>query len=424
MQPWNLTDSEIDVVDAEPWDMPLGGSMRPFGVRSIVRLYVASALLLTLSGCGGLVLAVTSPSAASHPDLFIVFNVGALAFAAAQTAIVLATPTRLVRRFFPTIALVSFAATPVLVTTGFASGGPPLGFVVVSYIQGALLAFYILHTRWAIAYCVVMLVCVAAVLRNGEGWTAPFGAWTFIAANVIGTAVLVGQIAASLEERVNAQVTEIERLGRLRRFLSPQVADAVLSGRSHEATQPHRRRIAVLFCDLRGFTAFTNTAEPEEVIGVLDEYYRAVGGLLHEHGATIGEYAGDGIMGYLGDPVPRDDSALAAVTMTREIVALMSQVTAEWQRRGYDLDYGIGIAYGYATLGIVGFDGRYDYTPIGGVVNLASRLCAKAGPSKVLIDHATYAETSDVFPSDRVADIELKGYGAPQRAYTLAQLPG
>jgi len=275
---------------------------------------------------------------------------------------------------------------------------------------------------------------VGLVVGLQDGWSAPLGTWMLVASNVVGTAMLVGLIAArsdslaaelaelnhTLEDRVDAQVAEIEQLGGLRRFLSPQVADILLSGDSEELGKPHRRRIAVFFCDLRGFTAFTNNAEPEEVIGVLDEYYGVVGALLQKYEATVGDYAGDGIMAYFGDPVPREDSALAAVEMTCEIAGLMGPVVAEWQRRGYELDYGVGLAYGYATLGVVGFDGRYDYKPVGGVVNLAARLCAKAGSGQVLMDHPTYAETSERFASAHFADLDLKGYGAATKAYALS----
>jgi class 3 adenylate cyclase len=385
----------------------------------MVRLAITSILLLGLSGLAGLFLALSAPQAARDPDLFLKFNVGALLIAGTQAILLVAIPLPLFRKLFPVLTLATFAATPVLVTTGFASGGPALGIVAVSYIQGALVAYYALRLGWAVAYSAVMLGFIAFVLRHHGDWVAPLGMWVFIAGNVVATGVLVGQLAATLNDRVTAQVSEIGRLNRLRRFLSPQVAEAVLSGQETDVTQPHRRRIAVLFCDLRGFTAFTNSAEPEEVIGVLDEYYRAVGTVLHDHDATIGDYAGDGIMAYVGDPVPRDDAAIVAVKMTGAIVEAMSAITAEWKRRGYDLDYGIGIAYGYATLGIVGFDGRYDYTPIGGVVNLAARLCAKAGPSQVLLDHATHIETIDAHVSEPVPDLELKGYGTPQRVYAL-----
>jgi class 3 adenylate cyclase len=303
-----------------------------------------------------------------------------------------------------------------------------------------MFAFYILRRRWAVSSALCVLGSVGLVVLLQDGWVAALGTWLFLTANIVGTGVLMGQIASradelatsehearvelanlnhTLEDRVESQVTEIERLGGLRRFLSQQVADVVLSEDSEALGKPHRRRIAVFFCDLRGFTAFTNNAEPEEVIGVLDEYYGAVGGLLQRYDATVGDYAGDGIMAYFGDPVPREDSASVAVEMTGEVGGVMAAIVAEWRRRGYNLDYGVGLAYGYATLGVVGFDGRYDYKPVGGVVNLAARLCAKAGAGQVLLDHPTYAATSEAFASQHFGDLDLKGYGAPTRAYAL-----
>ena len=193
----------------------------------------------------------------------------------------------------------------------------------------------------------------------------------------------------------------------------------MLSADAEQLTGPHRARIAVFFCDLRGFTAFTKESEPEEVIADLDDYYRTVGEVLQRHDATIGGYAGDGIMAYLGDPVPHAEPALGAVRMVAELRGELDALVAEWQRRGHDLSYGVGLAYGYATLGVVGFDGRFDYTPLGGVVNLAARLCGAAEAGQVLLDHATYAELDGQVRCDAVFGIELKGLGA-QRAYALA----
>ena len=156
---------------------------------------------------------------------------------------------------------------------------------------------------------------------------------------------------------------------------------------------------------------------------IRDRYYRVVGEILQRHGATIGGYAGDGIMAYFGDPVPHDEPARVAVRMVAELRGGLDDLVAEWQRRGHDLSYGIGLAYGYATLGVVGFDGRFDYTPLGGVVNLAARLCGAAEAGQVLMDHATYAELDGVAAGAPVAGIELKGLGA-QRAYALAPAAG
>jgi len=416
----DLAEPAVDAVDDEPWDMPLARSMRPLSARSMYRLGISSVLLLALSGTAGLILIAISPSAATNPGLFVAFNVAALLFAVLLGGLLALFPIRRVRRSFPVLAVVSLLATPILVTSGFVGGGPPLGFVAVAYVQGPLIAFYVLRTPWAVGYSIAMLTAVALALGADSGWVAPVGAWLFIAANVIGTGFLIGQIAASLDERVNEQVREIQQLGTLRRFLSSQVADVVLAGDSSALTRPHRARVAMFFCDLRGFTAFTNHAEPEEVIEVLDEYYRAVGNLLDRYEATVGDYAGDGIMAYFGDPVPREDAALAAARMAIELGSRMTDVVADWKRRGYDLDYGVGLSFGYVTLGVVGYDGRHDYKPVGGVVNLAARLCAKAGPGEVLLDHAMHAAISEILTSTPVEELDLKGFDAGVRAYVLS----
>ncbi len=438
---WKMTGPEVEAADAEPWDMWGASATRPFTAKSLVRLVLATVLLLSMSGVAGLVLALTAKLEVRHEDSFLAFNIVAIAMAFTLIVLLLVISPRRLRRLTPTVGFGLIVVALLLNTWGVASAGPGLGVVAVVYTSPPLFAFYIMRRRWGVASALGLLVCLGAVLWIQTGWAGSVGTWLLVAANVVGTGVLMGQIASradelassehdarmelaelnhTLEGQVEDQVGEIERLGGLRRFLSAQVADVVLSGDSEELGRPHRRRIAVFFCDLRGFTAFTNNAEPEEVIGVLDQYYGAVGGLLQRFDATVGDYAGDGIMAYFGDPVPRDDSAMAAVEMTREIAGSMAGIADEWQRRGYDLDYGVGIAYGYATLGVVGFDGRFDYKPVGGVVNLAARLCGKASAGQVLLDHATYAETSARFASQHVADLELKGYAGTTRAYALA----
>jgi class 3 adenylate cyclase len=229
----------------------------------------------------------------------------------------------------------------------------------------------------------------------------------------------LADVNRNLEARVEEQVAEIERLGALRRFLSPQVADTVLAAGSSALADPHRQQIAVIFCDLRGFTGFTRKAEPEEVIAVLHDYYAVVGEILQSHKATIGGFAGDGIMAYFGDPVPHEAPALAAVTVATQVRGPLDALVGQWSRRGFELGYGVGVAYGYATLGVVGFDGRFDYTPIGSVVNLAARLCARCTNGQVLLDHATHLETCDDLISVYAGDVELKGYDAAIRTYTL-----
>jgi len=230
-----------------------------------------------------------------------------------------------------------------------------------------------------------------------------------------------GQLAdlnQNLEARVAAQVAEIEALNRLRRFLSPQVAEAVLSEGDEALLQPHRRQIAVFFCDLRGFTSFASGAEPEDVVEALDDYYNVVGAVLRRHEATVGAFAGDGIMAYLNDPVPCQDPGGTAVQMAQELREPMAALVERWKRKGFNLGYGVGIAYGYATLGTIGFEGRNDYTALGSVVNLAARLCGEAAPGEVLIDSRTADALGDrLTVAER--EVTLKGFPTPINAFQV-----
>jgi class 3 adenylate cyclase len=442
MRFWDVSGPEVEAADAEAWDSRWAGAMRPFSTSALVRLTVAAGVLYLLEPGVALGAILLNPSLGEHRTVgFLLCAVGLVVGIAIFVGLLALSP-RQIRRSAPVFALILLMGTPLVASTAVVSLGPHFAVWATAYIGAPMFAFYTVHLRWALACAALVLIGFGLIVGLQDGWFAPKAQWSAVAAIVVATSVLMGLIAEradalavsehearvelaalnrTLEDRVSQQVAEIERLGELRRFLSPQVADAVLSGEAGEVTRPHRRRIAVFFCDLRGFTAFTNNAEPEEVIGVLDEYYGVVGGLLQRYDATVGDYAGDGIMAYFGDPVPRDDPASAAVEMTSEIAEVMSPVVAEWQRRGYELDYGIGLAYGYATLGVVGFDGRYDYKPVGGVVNLAARLCAKSEAGRVLLDHATYAETATRFPSAHFADLDLKGYGGPTKVYSLVE---
>ncbi|MDQ2649280.1 MAG: adenylate/guanylate cyclase domain-containing protein [Actinomycetota bacterium] len=232
----------------------------------------------------------------------------------------------------------------------------------------------------------------------------------------------LAELNHSLEARVARQVEQIEGLGELRRFLSPQVADAILAAGDHaasDALRPHRRRIAVVFCDLRGFTSFTNSSEPDDVLEVLDAFFQVVGRALDAHGATVGPFQGDGVMAYFNDPVPCDDPATTAVTMMVELRAPLDALCAAWAERGFQLGYGCGIAYGYATLGTVGFEGRSDYTPLGNVVNIAARLADEAGWGEILLDGRTH-HALDEPPDAAECLLPLKGFERPVVAYRLA----
>ena len=191
----------------------------------------------------------------------------------------------------------------------------------------------------------------------------------------------------TLEERVERQLTQIERMDRMKRFLPPQVAELILSSGDDSVLDSHRRDVTVVFCDLRGFTAFSETSAPEEVMDTLREYHETVGAIIHKFSGTIEHFAGDGLMALLNDPVPCPDSCIQAVRMAAEMRAAVAELTAKWRNYGFELGFGIGIAHGYATLGRIGFEDRHEYAAIGVVPNLAARLCGEAKDGQILIDN-------------------------------------
>ncbi len=220
----------------------------------------------------------------------------------------------------------------------------------------------------------------------------------------------------TLESRVAEQLSQIERMDRLRRFLSPQVAELILSSGDDRFLESHRSQVTVVFCDLRGFTAFAETAEPEEVMGILRDYHSSVGVIIHKFQGTIERFAGDGLMVMLNDPVPCDDPCGQAVRMAAEMREAVSELTAKWRKLGFNLGFGMGIAHGYATLGRIGFEGRFDYAAIGSVTNLAARLCAEAKDGQILIDGKVHAAVEAIADLEVLEELTLKGFLRPVKA--------
>jgi class 3 adenylate cyclase len=226
---------------------------------------------------------------------------------------------------------------------------------------------------------------------------------------------------AKLETRVREQVAQIERLGRLKRFFSPQIAEAVLAG-GEEALHAHRREVTVAFLDLRGFTAFTERAAPEEVMALLGEYHGCIGRLVMAHGGTLERFAGDSIMVFFNDPVPMERYAEHAVRMALAAQSAFAPIGAAWAKRGHELALGIGVAQGYATLGAIGFEGRWDYAAIGGVTNLAARLCAEAQGGQILACQKTMAGVEAVAEAKPAGLLQLRGFARPVPAFQLLRL--
>jgi class 3 adenylate cyclase len=224
---------------------------------------------------------------------------------------------------------------------------------------------------------------------------------------------------ATLERRVAEQVAQLERLSRLKRFFSPQLAELIVAGGAEDPLRSHRREITVVFLDLRGFTAFAETAAPEELMGLLGEFHREMGRLILAHEGTLERFTGDGMMIFFNDPVPVSDPVVRAARMALAMRDRVAELGEGWRRRGYDLAVGFGIAQGYATIGAIGFEGRLDYGAIGTVTNLAARLCAEAAGGQILVSQRVAAAVEGLIPVEPVGPLTLKGFARPVAASLL-----
>jgi adenylate cyclase len=229
----------------------------------------------------------------------------------------------------------------------------------------------------------------------------------------------LNKLNQQLEQRVTDQVSEIERMGKLRRFLPPQVADLIVASGTEKQLESHRREITALFCDLRGFTGFSESSDPEDVMALLREYHAAIGEIINRYGGTLERYAGDGVMVIFNDPIPVDNPALQAVLMAVDMRAAIGALIEKWRKLGHDIGFGIGIAHGFATLGTIGFEGRFDYAAIGTVSNVASRLCDEAKSGQILISPRVLMAVEKDITVEPVGDFALKGIRRPLTAYNV-----
>jgi class 3 adenylate cyclase len=231
----------------------------------------------------------------------------------------------------------------------------------------------------------------------------------------------LNELNQELEQRVADQVGEIERMSRLRRFLPPQVADLIVASGTEKQLESHRREITALFCDLRGFTGFSESSDPEDVMALLREYHAAIGEIIIKYSGTLERYAGDGVMVIFNDPVPVENPALQAVLMALEMRAAIGALIEKWCDLGHDLGFGIGIAHGFATLGTIGFEGRFDYAAIGTVSNVASRLCDEAKPGQILISPRVRQAVEKAVTVEPVGEFMLKGIRRPMMTYNVLE---
>ena len=227
---------------------------------------------------------------------------------------------------------------------------------------------------------------------------------------------------AKLEERVNEQLGELESLSRLKRFFSPQLAEAILTGGADNPLVTHRREVTVVFLDLRNFTAFAETSEPEEVMRVLREFHTEMGKLIVEHGGTLERFTGDGMMIFFNDPVVVPDPAARALHMAVAMRERVNEMSVVWGKQGYDLSLGIGIAQGYATIGAIGFEERLDYGAVGAVTNLAARLCGEAKGGQILTNRKTLSQFEQLVEAEPIGEVSLKGFAKPVSVYNIKAL--
>jgi adenylate cyclase len=232
------------------------------------------------------------------------------------------------------------------------------------------------------------------------------------------------ELNRTLEQRVGDQLTELERMSRLKRFLAPQVAESVVCAGDDSLLETHRRDVAVVFSDLRGFTNLAESSEPEEVMAVLHEFHAALGEIIHRFKGTLERFLGDGLMVLFNDPIPCPEPAVPAVRMAVAMRDRVAELAARWRKRGHELGFGVGIAQGYATLGKIGFEGRFDYAAIGSVPNLAARLCGEAKPAQILISQRVMSAVEDIAETESLGVLSLKGLARPIPAYNVLRLTG
>ena len=305
----------------------------------------------------------------------------------------------------------------------------PLAEALQSYnrLFGILLAVALVGVLLSLLGAVMVARRVSRPVLDIAGAARRVAAGDFSAAVAIRERDELGELGATFNEMVAGLLerdrarTDLERAGRLKRFFSPQLAE-ILSAGDDTVLTSHRREITVVFCDLRGFTAFAETADPEEVMRLLRDYHAAVGPLVFEHEGTLERFTGDGMMIFFNDPIPCPDPAMRAVRMAIAMHDALGVLLETWRRRGHALGFGIGIAMGYATVGRIGFEGRFDYAAIGTVTNLSARLCQEAQDGQILVSQRVYAEIESLVEATPLGPLALRGFGKSLAVFDVVRL--
>lgn len=418
----------------------LGVRMHP--APDIRRIGIGAGFVYMLPGFGGVVFNAALASHIAHRGANIAVNVILFCLGAGVAIASKVLPADKLVRLFPVAVLAfTFTGPPVIVvglgTIGFGSfQGTALLFVLV-----LIYGFYLLVRPLALLLLAETSAGVAILYEISDGIVGPgvqaatyigvFGGVGFLLGNLVEEVhssaeseavarAALAELNGSLESKVAEQVGELERMGEMRRFLPAQIADAIMTSGGETVLQPHRREIAVLFADLRGFTRFAGEVEPEEVLRVLADYHRVFGIQVAAFGATVGTFSGDGVMAYLNDPYPCDKPATRIVELGVAFMQSLDPLRAAWSRDGYDLTCGIGIAMGHATLGVIGVEGRHDYTALGTAVNLAARLCDAAQGGQILIDRRVRNQVDGEVLTMQLEDRRLKGFASPVPNYEVA----
>lgn len=390
-------------------ERPGWGLALPVSERNALANTSLGAVVYCAAGLAGIAVAAFAGDALARPALTLSVSLVAVLTSVALWGFRL-RPSLLHRYFGPVLWVLQLSGPP-LVSLALVGTGAHVQLAVTLYVAVTIYAAYLLRPAFAAALAALAIAAFAVVVYSQDGWVRPWVQVLFLAATLASTTFTFGAL-------LRIGYSEAARLSGFRRFLPDPVANAVVTGGEGDLFEPHRRAITVVFSDLRGFTRFAASASPEDIQDVLNSYFALVGEHLDALGATVGAILGDGVMAYFGDPIPVPDPCDRAVRFADVVKAPMEQLVGRWASRGYHLSYGIGIAHGYATLGVVGLEGRHDYTALGPVVNLAARLSDAAGPGETLIDQRAMAEVQRR-PDTEARLVTLKGFDEQQPVHVL-----